>query len=90
LYISAAFDVLFSNFAPIVLLVAAVRVAAGYLIANEKVIGYQLGVGVAAASIVLGLGGVLAIGILSLLFEVVLLVLLLHEQSREHQRIWFS
>ena len=37
-----------------------------------------------------GLDGVLATDILGLMFDVLLVALLLHEQSREHQRIWFS
>lgn len=93
LYVSAAFDVLFARGG---ILFAVGKVAAGYLIANERKIGYQLGLAMAFAPFVLrflffgGLDGVLGTGILSLLFEVLLVALLLHEQSREHQRIWFS
>lgn len=87
LYISAAFDALFLG--PLGLLIAVVKVGAGYGIANEMRLGYQAGVGVAAFVVVAALAGILPASILSLLFDVVLAVLLLHDQSREHQRIWF-
>lgn len=70
--------------------------AGGYGIANEKRWGYQ--VGVAAAIVNLGLP-LLIWGIddvfsnfglmLSLLFDVALVALLVHPQSREYQKIWF-
>lgn len=88
LYISAAFDALF--FGPLGLLVAVIKVGAGYGIANEMKIGYQVGAGVAAFVVIAGLTGIIPAGILGLLFDVVLAVLLFHPQSREHQRIWFS
>jgi hypothetical protein len=93
LYVSAAFDVIFSRGG---LLFAVGKVAAGYLIANERKIGYQLGLVMAFAPFIVrfllfgGLDGVLGTGILSLMFEVLLVALLLHEQSREYQRIWFN
>jgi hypothetical protein len=97
LYVSAAFDALGGLIAsPIGILIIAGKVAAGYGIANEKKWGYQLGLVVAFLPFVLrfiffgGLGGVFGTGIISLLFDVLLVVLLLHEQSRDHQRIWFS
>lgn len=95
LYLNAAIDFLFRGFAPIWLLLAVGQVTAGYLIANEKKAGWQLGVGCAVAPFALrfligGVGGILAVDIFSLAFEIILLVLLLHEQSREHQRIWFD
>lgn len=88
LYISAAFDALFLG--PVGFVLAIVKVGAGYGIANEMRVGYQAGVGVAAFVVAAGLVGVIPTGILSLMFDVVLAVLLLHPQSRDHQRIWFS
>lgn len=92
LYISAVFDLLFGGLGPII---AVGKVAAGYGIANEKKWGYKLGIGVAFAPFVLrflafGIDGIFGVGIISLLFDILLIALLLHEQSREHQRIWFS
>ena len=96
LYLNAAFILLFGGiFSPIGLLFAAGMIAAGFGIANEKKWGYQLGVAMAILPFVLrflvgGLDGILGTSIINLLFEIVLIVLLLHEQSREYQRIWFS
>jgi hypothetical protein len=93
LYISAAFDVL--SLSAIALLIAGGKVAAGYGIANEKRWGYNLGLAMAflpfvARFLLGGLGAVLGANIISLLFEILLVALLLHQQSREYQRIWFS
>ncbi|MGK2929928.1 MAG: hypothetical protein ACSLFO_10170 [Acidimicrobiales bacterium] len=91
LYISAAFDALGGFIGtPLGILIIAAKVGAGFGIANEQKWGYQLGVGVAVAVIVGGLTGILPAGIISLLFDILLVALLLHTQSREHQRIWFS
>jgi hypothetical protein len=65
------------------------QVAAAWGIANEKRLGYYLGVVVAILPVVLipkyGSGG-----ILNLLFMVALIALLLHRQSRQYQKIWFK
>ena len=74
--------------------------AAAYLIANEKRIGWRLGVVVAAAPLVAtviiltigypvraGLADVVDIG---LLFDIALLALLLHTQTRAYEKIWFK
>ena len=37
-----------------------------------------------------GPDGVLRTGLLNLMFEIALIALLLHNQSREYQRIWFK
>ncbi|MEO5678387.1 MAG: hypothetical protein ABIS47_01855 [Acidimicrobiales bacterium] len=71
-----------------------------YLIANEKKIGWKLGVVVAAAPLVAsliivtigypqrtGLADVIDVGFL---FDVALLVALLHDQTRAYERIWFK
>ena len=83
------------------LFVVAGSFAAAYLIANEKKIGWRLGVAVAAAPViaivilVLPLVGSVRISILdaltvNLLFDVALLVLLLHDQTRSYERLWFK
>ena len=93
LYISAAFDLL--SLSPIALPIIAGKVAAGYGIANEKRWGYNLGLAMAFLPFVLrlflgGVDAVLGTGIIALMFEILLVALLLHQQSREYQRIWFS
>jgi hypothetical protein len=97
LYISAAFDGLLGGylFSPIGIIIVAGKAAAGYGIANEKRWGYQLGLVMAFSPFLLrflagGLDAVLGVGIISLMFEVLLVALLLHKDSKEHQRIWFS
>ena len=92
LYISAGFDALLSGylFSPLGIVVVAAKVAAGFGIANEKRWGWQLGIAVAVVMIVGGLTGVFPGGLFTIIFDVILLALLLHEQSREYQRIWFS
>jgi hypothetical protein len=97
LYISAAFDAILGGylFSPIGILIVAGKAAAGYGIANEKKWGYKLGLVVAFSPFVLrflvgGLDAVLGTGIISLMFEILLVALLLHKDSKEHQRIWFS
>jgi hypothetical protein len=74
-------------------------IAAAFGIANEKRWGYRLGVTAAIAPLVITvyvlfpdeLGDLVTNGniAVSVLFDVALLALLLHEQSREYQRIWF-
>ncbi len=77
--------------------VVAGSAAAAYLIANEKKIGWRIGVAVAAAPlvalfilIVLGDIGIAQIITVQLLFDVALMVLLLHDQTRSYEKIWFK
>ena len=67
----------------------------GFGIANEKKWGY----GVAILAAVLQVGGLIAVAgtqvlgfplILNLVFDGALVVLLLHPESRDYQRIWFK
>ena len=100
LYIEAAFSLInmliYGFFSVLLLAAAAGGVAAGYGIANEKKWGYWLGVTVAFLPFVLRLlyGGpdaLLATGqLLNLMFEIALVALLLHPQSRDYQRVWFK
>ena len=90
LYIDGVLNILFGiGFVPILALGVA-QVAAGYGIANEKKWGYGLGLVGAFGPLVLALGGVVGLNLISLVFEIILIVLLLHPQSREYQRIWFK
>lgn len=69
--------------------------AAGYLISNEKKIGWYIGVAVAAmplltTALIQLRFGVLDTNIVSLMFAVALLALIVHDQSRNYVRIWFK
>jgi hypothetical protein len=70
-------------------------IAAGYGIANERKWGYGLGLVIAFLPFVLriiflGINRVFSTDIIDLMFEVALVLLLLHPQSREYERIWFK
>jgi uncharacterized membrane protein len=68
--------------------------AAGYGIANERKWGYILGIVMAILPFVVRwyiyANPVEGVAILNLLFEVALVALLVHPQSRDYQRIWFK
>ena len=77
------------------LLFAAGYGAAGYGIANGKKWGYALALVIAVLRVVdLVVGSsidlVLRVHTIDLMFAVALLALVLHPQSREYQKIWFS
>ncbi len=66
---------------------------AAYGIANERRWGYILGIVMAVAPFLANIvyfHTVFAGSILNLLFEVALVALLVHPQSRDYQRIWFK
>jgi hypothetical protein len=93
LYIDAVFAVL--RFHPVLILVGIGSAVAAYSIANERKFGYVLGIVMAflpAAFRVwfFGLDALFGVDLISLMFEVALIALLLHPQSREYQRIWFK
>lgn len=97
LYFTAAFTALFGGlFDPIQFVVIAGSVAAGLGIANERKWGYGLGIAMAVFPFVYrfwathSLRGAVGVDILTLMFEVALVALLLHPQSRDYQRIWFK
>jgi hypothetical protein len=94
LYINAAFQLIFGGlFSPLALLLVVGQVGAGYGIANEKKWGYGLGLAMAFLPFVLQLivfHNPFAAGLITLMFEIALVCLLLHPQSREYQRIWFK
>ncbi|MFM8014685.1 MAG: hypothetical protein ACKPCO_01225 [Actinomycetota bacterium] len=82
------------------LAIVASYVLGGFLMANERKIGWRVAVGAAASPFVLTFIAYTQIGaslrfrifggsLLSFAFDVAVLALLLHPQSREHQRIWY-
>jgi hypothetical protein len=90
-----------------VLLVAfmAAMVVGAYLIANERKLGWQLGLAAAVlpllarALLMFGISfsgidvpsiGPLEYDVLGLVFDVALVALLVHPQTREYQKIWFK
>jgi hypothetical protein len=92
LYINAFFQVIFGGlFGPIGLAIGVGGVAAGFGMANEQKWGYVLGLAVAALPLVLRIvSGDPLYNFAGLILEVALVALLLHPQSRDYQRIWFS
>jgi hypothetical protein len=98
LYISAAFQILFSGGSGLAILIGGSRVAAGWGVANERRWGYQLAIVAALLPFVLlfaanTLGDIidnLLFLLLLMAFDIVLVALLLHPQSRTYQRIWFK
>ena len=95
-YLHAGSALLFGQYIDgVILLVIIGGVAAGYGIANEQKWGYGLGLLVAFFPFVYrvvhyGLNYIFSGPLLSVMFEVALVVLLLHRQSREYERIWFK
>lgn len=83
-----------NSFGAISLVAGLVYGFAGLGIANGEKLGWKIGVGVAAGAVLMP---ILAVGVdaftsaylISLIFDIALLVALLHPQSRNHQRIWF-
>ncbi|MDA8080571.1 MAG: hypothetical protein M0Z96_03015 [Actinomycetota bacterium] len=99
LYMNALLTILFSPGSPLILLPAIAEAVGAYGIANSKRWGYITAVVGAVFPLMLLLidAGTFGISIfsiifsspLTLIFEIALVALLLHPQSREHQKIWF-
>ena len=93
LYINAVFGLIGGGFSTIGLLIVAGGIGAGFGIANEKRWGYGLGLVMAFLPFLFRLafgGSLLGASIVNLMFEIALVALLLHPQSRDYQRIWFK
>jgi hypothetical protein len=97
LYLTAVFgvvDMVRFHYFPLFGLASVVGgVGAGFGIANERKWGYILGIGIAFLPFALRIyygQSILGADIITLLFEVALIALLLHPQSRDYQRIWFK
>ena len=96
LYAQAVVALLFGQYLDaVIFFVIIAGVGAGYGIANEQKWGYGLGLLVAIFPFVyriatIDLAHVFSVGVVELMFEVALVALLLHPQSREYERIWFK
>ncbi|HET7722205.1 MAG TPA: hypothetical protein VFK43_19705 [Acidimicrobiales bacterium] len=97
LYFDAFFGILaiLGGAGPIAIALAVGSGAAGYGIANGKKWGYGLALAVAVLRLVDLVAGhsvdyVIRRNTIELMFSVALLALVLHPQSREYQKIWFS
>ena len=65
------------------------EVASGWGIANEKKWGYLVAVVCAVLLLAETISYFAASSLITLIFQIALLALLLHPQSREYRRIWF-
>jgi len=94
LYFNGIITLLFGGlFIPLGAVIIIGSIAAGYGIANERKWGYILGVAMALWPFGLRVyygGSLFGADLITLLFEVALVALLLHPQSRDYQRIWFK
>jgi hypothetical protein len=95
LYLTAAFDVFNGAISGwfVFFIVAAIKVAGGYGIANEKKAGYIAGCVGAIASLIIALillPGSPVLGLIGVAIDAWVVSLLLHDSSRGYQRIWFK
>jgi lysylphosphatidylglycerol synthetase-like protein (DUF2156 family) len=95
LYAKAAFALLGlllgAGLGPVGFLVVLAYTAGAFGVANDQNWGYILAIAVAALVVVLSLSlGINFRNIISLMFDVALLVLLIHPQSRTYRSIWFK
>ncbi|MDP9451848.1 MAG: hypothetical protein M3P97_00305 [Actinomycetota bacterium] len=95
LYANAVFGLLFGSpfrlFGVLGFLVVVAYGAGGFGVANDQNWGYILAVAVSAVVLLASLRlGVSLNNIITLMFDVALLVLLIHPQSRSYRSIWFT
>jgi hypothetical protein len=95
LYWNAFLGLLFSilehsNLDPKYLLVIVADVAGGLGIANDRRWGYFVAIAAAIGTLALFVADNLAVGgLFNFIFEIALVVLLLHPMSRSYYKIWF-
>ena len=100
LYINAAFSLLavlsIGGVSPVVLVPIAAGVLGAYGIANERRWGYYLAVGVAFLPFVISAAfskhhnPFAGADIFTLIFEIAVVALLLHPESRQYEKVWFK
>ncbi len=83
----------FFTFGPVYgLAVIAVHILGGLLMANERKIGYKIAVVASFTPFVSNLivyRSLIGVSFLGSIFDIALIALLLHTQSRSHQKVWF-
>lgn len=96
LYWNAVLGLLFGAFAggrglgfALYMLLVVAEAAGGFGVANERKWGYFIAIGAAVLPFVLIFLGYAGVSILSLIFEIALLVALLHPMSRSYVKLWF-
>lgn len=93
IYITVIFDILFGRVREPIILVISLGLFVGVLgFVNERRFGYIVAVASAGVNLLLEAIFVVLVSvafILNLIFAIALFALLVHPQSREHQRIWF-
>lgn len=93
IYITVIFDILFGRVREPIFLAVSLGLFVGVLgFVNERKFGYIVAVASAGINMLVEAVIVVAVSpayILSLIFAIALFALLVHPQSREHQRIWF-
>ena len=79
------------GFGRLALILIAAEIAGAYGISNERKWGYIVALVAAILPLILviAVAGFLGAGLLNLLFQIALVVLLLHPQSREYYKIWY-
>lgn len=84
---------LFFTFGPVYgIVVIVAHVLGGLLMANERKIGYKIAIVAAFSpfvSNVIVYRSLIAHSFLNAIFDIALIALLLHTQSRSHQKVWF-
>ncbi len=92
LYLNAILGLISGSFLalfPIGLLIIVAQTAGGLGIANDRKLGYWLAVVIAVGSLALVLWDFRAVSFITLIFQIGLVALLLHPQSRSYKKTWF-
>ncbi|HLI24046.1 MAG TPA: hypothetical protein VKU91_03765 [Acidimicrobiales bacterium] len=90
LYVNAVLGVLFLTILnPIGAAFVVGQAVSGYGIANQRKWAYWLAVGLSVLILAVIVYTGAALSIINLLFQVALVVLLLHPQSRRYKSVWF-
>jgi uncharacterized membrane-anchored protein len=83
----------FFTFGPVYgLVVIAVHVLGGLLMANERKIGFKIAIAASFTPFLSNLivyRSLIGVSFLGSIFDIALIALLLHTQSRSHQKVWF-
>ncbi len=90
-FLSLIVGLITGGFGRLTLLLLLLDVAGAFGIANERKWGYITAIGAAFLPFILliAIGGFFGGGLLSLIFQIALIVLLLHPMSRSYYKIWF-